>query len=107
MSSEIIEKSLALVNRNFTGVLGTVDENGIPQLKAMIKTATSGLKEFWFCSNTSSKRVAQIQKNPNVSLYFYDEKTLEGLMLTGKAEVSYDNEKRKEFWSDGMERYYP
>ena len=106
-TNDIIERSLALVNRSFTGVLGTVDEDGIPQVKAMIKTAAGGLKEFWFCSNTSSKRVAQIQKNPNASLYFYDEKTFEGLMLVGKAEVSHDNEKRKEFWSDGMERYYP
>lgn len=55
MSSEVMEKSSALVERSFTGVLGTVDENWIPQLKAMIKTAANGLKEFWFCSNTSSK----------------------------------------------------
>lgn len=107
MDSEIIEKSSALVSRSFTGVLGTVDENGIPQLKAMIKTAAGRLKEFWFCSNTSSKRVAQIQKNPNASLYFFDEKTFEGLMLTGKAEVTYDDAKRKEFWNDGMKIYYP
>lgn len=106
-TSEVIEKSVALVNRSFTGVLGTVDENWIPHLKAMIKTAASGLKEFWFCSNTSSKRVTQIQKNPNASLYFYDETTFEGLMLIGKAEVSWDDEKRREFWSDGMEKYYP
>lgn len=107
MSNEIKEKSSALVNRSFTGVLGTVDSNGIPQLKAMIKTAADGIKEFWFCSNTSSKRVKQIPANPNASLYFYDEKTFEGLMLTGKAEVVYDDVKRKGFWSDGMERYYP
>lgn len=107
MNHEIMEKSLALVNRSFTGVLGTVDDDGIPQLKAMIKTAAEGLKEFWFCSNTSSKRVKHIQAHPNASLYFYDEKTFEGLMLSDKAEVSYDDGKRKEFWSDGMERYYP
>lgn|GEM_PF-3723972 len=46
-------------------------------------------------------------ENPNASLYFYDAKTFEGLMLTGKAEVSYDDEKRKEFWNDGMKKYYP
>lgn len=103
----IFDKASALMERSFTGVLGTVDENGIPQLKAMIKTAANGIKEFWFCSNTSSKRVAQIQKNPNASLYFYDKKTFEGLMLTGKADVSYDDEKRKEFWNDGMKMYYP
>lgn len=107
MNSEIIEKSLALVNRSFTGVLGTVDENGIPQQKAMIKTAVDGINEFWFCSNTSSKKVAQIRKNADASLYFCDEKTFEGLMLTGKAEVSFDETKRKEFWIDGMKIYYP
>lgn len=106
MNNEVIEDLSALVERSFTGVLGTVDENGIPQLKAMIKTAANGLKEFWFCYNTSSKRVVQIQKNPNASLYFYDEKTFEGLMLTGKAEVSYDDAKRKEFWNDRMKMYY-
>ena len=107
MNSEIIKKSSALVERSFTGVLGTVDENGNPQLKAMIKTMANGLREFWFCSNTSSKRAAQIQKNPNASLYFFDEKSFEGLMLTGNAEVSFDEAKRKEFWNDGMKIYYP
>ena len=102
-----IEKALALAERSFTGVLGTVNENGIPQLKAMIKTEAIGLKEFWFCSNTSAKRTSQIQKNPNASLYFYDEKTFEGLMLTGTAEVSYDDDKRKGFWQDSMKIYYP
>lgn len=103
----LLEKSLALVERSFTGVLGTIDRNGIPQLKAMIKTAATGIKEIWFCSNTSSKRVNQIHENPNASLYFFDEKTFEGIMLSGKAEVSYDDNKRKEFWSEGMEIYYP
>lgn len=107
MNNEIIEKSSALVERSFTGVLGSVDENGKPQLKAMIKTSAIGLKEFWFCSNTSSKRATQIQKNPDASLYFFDEKSFEGLMLTGKAEISYDDVKRKEFWNDAMKIYYP
>ena len=49
INNEVIQKSLALVERRFTGVLGTVDENGIPQLKALIKTAVDGIKEFWFC----------------------------------------------------------
>lgn len=106
-NKDIKEKSRELVSRSFTGILGTVDEKGIPQLKAMIKTVANGLKEIWFCSNTSSKRVKQIQTNPNASLYFYDEKTFEGLLLAGRAEVSYDDTKRREFWNDEMKIYYP
>jgi general stress protein 26 len=107
MNNEIIDKSTTLVSRSITGVLGTIDENGNPEMKAMLKTAADGLNEFWFCSNTSSKRVSHIQKNPNACLYFYDEETFEGLMLTGKAEITYDDEKRKEFWNDSMKIYYP
>ena len=107
MLNDVIKRSLDLVERSFTGILGTTNENGIPQLKAMIKTESVGLKEFWFCSNTSSKRVNQINANPNVCLYFYDEKTFEGLMLLGKAEVTYDEEMRKKFWHDNMKKYYP
>ncbi len=107
MNQDIFEKASALVERSFTCIFGSVDIDGKPQMKAFIKTSAIGLKEFWFCSNTSSKRVVQIQKNPNASLYFYDEKSFEGLLLSGKAEVSYDDAKRKEFWNDGMKIYYP
>lgn len=107
MINETILKSLRLIDRSFTAVLGTISEDGTPQLKAMIKTASDGLREFWFCTNTSSKRVNQIKSNPKTCLYFYDEKSFEGLMLTGNAEVSYDDTMRKVFWNDNMKIYYP
>lgn len=107
MLNDTILKSLNLIDRSFTGILGTITENGTPQLKAMIKTASDGLKEFWFCSNTSSRRVKQINSNPKACLYFYDEESFEGLMLIGKAEVSYDETMRKKFWNDNMKIYYP
>lgn len=101
------DRSLALVERSFVGMLGTIGFNGVPQIKAMIKTRNEGMHEIWFCSNTASKRVQQIKQNPDSSVYFVDEKTLEGLLLTGTSEVSYDDSKRKEFWQDGMEKFYP
>lgn len=107
MDNFIYEKALALVNRSSTGILGTVEKEGMPQQKAMLKTESKGLKEFWFCSNTSSKRVQQIKDNPRASLYFYDEKNFEGLMLIGIAEISQDDDKRKKFWHEEMRMYYP
>ena len=66
------EKALALINRCEFGLLGNKDEQGNPQIKAMIKTKNEGLKTVWFCSNTSSKRTNQIKKDGNTCLYFYD-----------------------------------
>ena len=99
------EKVLALVNRCKIGMFGNKDEKGNPQIKAMLKTKNEGLNVFWFCSNTSSKRAAQIQKDGNACLYFYE--NFEGVMLRGSAEVLYDDEVRKSFWEDGMEMHYP
>ena len=99
------EKALALVNRCKIAMFGNVDSHGNPQIKALLKTKNEGLSTFWFCSNTSSKRVAQIQKDGNSCVYFFE--GFEGVMLSGTAEVSYDDEIRKSFWEDGMEMHYP
>jgi general stress protein 26 len=99
------EKALSLINQCEFGLLGNKDEQGNPQIKAMIKAKNEGLEIFWFCTNTSSKRVNQIKKDGNTCLYFY--KGYEGVMLRGIAEVSYDDDTRKSFWQDDMVVYYP
>jgi general stress protein 26 len=99
------EKALVLINRCEFGLLGNKDEQGNPQIKAMIKAKNEDLKIFWFCSNTSSKRADQIKKDGNTCLYFYD--NYEGVMLRGVAKVSYDDDIRKSFWQDDMFIFYP
>ena len=48
------ERALEVINRCEFGLLGNKDEQGNPQIKAMIKTKNEELHVFWFCSNTSS-----------------------------------------------------
>ena len=102
----IKEKALEVVNNSELAMIGTVDELGQPQIKALIKTKNIGLKEFWFCSNTSAKRSKQIKENGTSCLYFTTDEW-EGVMLNGFAELSYDDEMRKSFWGDNMFIYYP
>ena len=99
------DKALGLANRCKIGLFGNSDERGNPQIKAMLKTRNEGLGKFWFCSNTSSKRAAQIAKDGNACLYFYE--GFEGVMLSGTAEVSLDDGLRESLWEEGMERHYP
>ncbi len=58
-----IEKSLELVKNSKIAMLGTYDQEGYPNIKAMLNVSSEGLKEIWFSTNTSSKRVANILKN--------------------------------------------
>ncbi len=73
----------------------SVDENGYPNMKAMLRPGKmNGLKEFYFSTNTSSLRVRQFQNNPNASIYFYHKGLIKytGIMLVGKMKVLTDQE---------------
>jgi general stress protein 26 len=99
--------AVELVERSPIGYLGTVDGEGKPYIKAMLKTANEGLKTFWFCSNTSSRRAGQLEADPNACLYFADQENFEGLLLSGTARVRRDPKILSRFWQPEMVRYYP
>ncbi|MGJ7912950.1 pyridoxamine 5'-phosphate oxidase family protein [Neobacillus sp. LXY-1] len=81
--------------------------SGYPNIKAMFKIESNGLKTIWFSTNTSSKRVSQFTKNPKASVYFYDAKHFAGLLLVGEIEILLDLKYKKRFWREEREVYYP
>ena len=104
---EAIEKSRSLVKRSNIALLGTIGDDSFPNIKAMINAKHNGLKEIWFSTNTSSKRVSQLKINDKSCVYFVDFENWEGLMLVGRIEIKRDSESRKMLWEDDCERYYP
>ena len=88
-------------------MVGTVDSEGYPNIKAMLNLLTNGMKTIWFSTNTASKRVAQILKDNRTSVYYVDQDCFVGLMLIGEMQVLQDEESRKKLWFDGSEKYYP
>ena len=102
-----IEKSLELIKNSKIAMLGTIDDHGYPNIKAMLNLDTEGLNEIWFSTNTSSKRVMNLAKNSKACIYYVDEVNFMGLMLVGDIDVLQDEESRKRLWFEGCERYYP
>ena len=87
----------------------SVDENGTPNVKAMLKPRKQeGLSEFYFSTNTSSMRVKQYLNNPNASIYFYHKGLFryEGVMLTGTMEVLTDQKTKDMIWKKGDTVFY-
>jgi general stress protein 26 len=104
---EATRKSLALVNNSQIALLGTNGDDGYPNVKAMLVPEHEGLKQLWFSTNTSSRRVAQLRRDPKACVYFVDFNVWQGLMLVGKMEILQDPESRKRLWHPGDEQYYP
>ncbi len=102
-----VQKGLELIKNSKIAMIGTVDDDGYPNIKAMVNLVSEGMDTIWFSTNTSSKRVPQIKKNKKASVYFVDQDSFMGLMLIGEMEVVRDEASRKKLWFEGSERYYP
>jgi general stress protein 26 len=101
-----ITEGLALITRSKIALLGSVDKNGYPNIKAMLNLEHEDLKTIWFSTNTSSKRVAQFRQNPKACVYYVDQERFMGLMLVGILNVLQDTKSRQRLWRPGFEMYY-
>jgi general stress protein 26 len=106
-ANEAIRQALELVDHSQIAMVGSNGDDGYPQIKAMLRAESQGLKHIWFSTNTSSRRVAQFRRDPKASVYFLDYLYWKGLMLVGDMEILQDPESRQRLWHPGDERYYP
>jgi general stress protein 26 len=104
---EAVRAALALAGRSEIVMIGTQGDDGYPNIKAMIKMENEGLNRIWLSTNTSSRRIGQLIRNPKAGAYFVDFNQWEGLMRVGDVEVLRDAESKKRLWREGFERYYP
>ena len=87
----------------------SVDGEGFPAVKAMLKPRErSGLREFYFSTNTSSLRVKHLPENPKAGVYFYRKGLVKytGVLLTGTMEVLTDQETKNRIWKKGDTMFY-
>ena len=106
MNLKNIEK---FIDRQSVSFICSVDDEQCPNVKAMLKPRKrTGLRTFYFSTNTSSMRVSQYRKNPNASIYFYHKGLIKytGVLLTGKMEVLTDQETKNMIWKKGDTIFY-
>ena len=97
------------IDKQKVSFIASVDEEGFPNVKAMLRPRKhTGLKEFWFSTNTSSMRVKQFLDNPKACIFFYHKGLIKyvGVMLSGTMEVLTDQESKKMIWKRGDTLFY-
>lgn len=105
-----IEKIIAFIKEQKVAFIASIDKNGFPNQKAMLKPRKiDGIKKFYFSTNTSSMRVAQYRDNSKASIYFYHKGLIkyEGVMLIGTMEVVEDATIKQDLWKIGDKMFYP
>jgi general stress protein 26 len=83
--------------------LVTVDSTGQPQIRTMNPFPINDEFITWFATSRSSRKVAEIRKNPKVSVYYANHISAKGYVsITGTAEV-IDNKEvlikmKRDYW---------
>ncbi len=102
------EHIIEFIRKQKTAFVGSVDEDGFPNIKAMFVPRKIDGNSFYFSTNTSSMRTQQYMEEPKASIYFYNRGRFkyEGIMLTGFMEVLQDDDIKREIWQPGDTIYY-
>lgn len=107
MIDGILDKAQALIARSETCLLGSIDENGFPAIRALLgPRKRDGMKTLYFTTNTSSRHVAEFLICDKASVYFYDARLFQGLLLRGTVRSTTDQKIRDMIWRDGDNIYY-
>jgi len=103
------EKTIgSIIDKTNVTILSSVDEDGFPNTKALLKPRKRiGIKEIFLTTNTSSMRVKQYLNNSKACLYFYNQRFLKGIMIKGNIQVLEDKKSKEMIWKEGDEMYYP
>jgi len=102
------EKIFEFIEKQKVSFLASVDEDGFPNMKAMLAPRKIDGNCIFFSTNTSSMRVKQYLNNNKASVYFYSKGRFkyEGVMLIGTIEVLTDDETKKDIWRTGDTMFY-
>jgi len=88
-------------------VLITVDENGKPFAREMAPFPIDKDWIIWLGTSTISRKVGQIENNPNVVVYYYDPEGKSYVSISGKASLVNDPALKAKYWFDAWEGYFP
>ena len=109
MPKNYIKELEKLINSQKTCVIASVDAEGVPNIKGMLRPRKyTGLKTYYFSTNTSSQHVRQFLQNPHASVYFHKRFLFyKGILLKGTMDILTDEDAKRMLWVKGDEKHYP
>lgn len=84
----------------------TIDSLGVAHARAMDPFLPEEDFTVWFGTNSNSLKVKQIQKNKNVTLYYFDKESVSYITLQGVASIVNTQKEKDKFWKNEWENFY-
>ena len=87
-------------------LLVTLGEDGFPRSRPMHLVDRDG-NALWFATSRASRKVAQIERNPHVTVLFVDSGRFNYASIHGQAHVVVDPERERTLWQDEWRDDWP
>lgn len=104
--TKLINAAKAIMSEAGTCALITLDEKGLPSVRVMDPFLPENDLTVWFGTNSKSRKVRQIKKNPNVTLYYLEKNSAGYVVIHGKAYLIDDEKEKENKWKPEWEAFY-
>ena len=104
---KLISAAKEIMQSAKTCALVTIDDKGRPRVRTMDPFTPEDSLIIWFGTNSSSRKVKQIQENPNVTLYYEDVDKKGYVMIHGIASIVNDVAEKEKHWKPKWKDFYP
>ena len=109
--SKLLLAAREIIGTTTTCALITLDEKGMPRVRSMDPFAPETDFTIWLATNPKSRKVAEIKKNPMVTLFYQDKSDQGYVSIRATAQLVNDQREKdkrwKEAWKDFLEEDRP
>ena len=102
----LIAAAKEIMNSEGSCALISIDDEGIPRVRAMDPFAPEEDLTVWFGTNSRSRKVDQIKKDPRVTLYYLDKDASGYVIIQGVARLVNDPKEKDKRWKVEWEDFY-
>jgi general stress protein 26 len=106
-NEKLISAAREIMNNAGICALITLDDQSIPMVRTMDPFPPERDFTIWFGTNSQSRKVSQINKNPTVTLYYQDVDASGYVVIHGKAQIIDAQEEKEKRWKNAWEAFYP
>jgi len=102
------EQIYEFISKQKTAFIASVNEQGYPVMRAMLKPRLIDGNEMYFSTNTSSNKVKQFTANNKACIYFYKRGKIkyQGVSIIGEMEICTDQPTKDKIWRFGDRLFY-
>ena len=85
----------------------TTGRNGRAHTRTMDAFAPEADLTVWLATNPRSRKVAEIRRNPKVTLYYFDRESAAYVTIYGTARLVSEKREKARRWKDDWKAFYP